>query len=519
MPGSGPRPYNGGKLEGQRTQINRDMEDVDQPIGRKETGTRPGNRNRHTRISPDMLQLRPYQERAVAGVRSAFLRGLRAPLLVLPTGGGKTVCFCDIAMKTAARNKNVWILVHRVELLRQTSRALTKSGVFHGLINPNFTPNYTAKVQVASVQTLANRLGKLPPPDLIIIDEAHHATAGTWRKICAQYPQAYILGVTATPVRGDGKGLGKDCGGTFDTIVMGPQIQELIDMGFLVPPIVYAPRDQIDLSDVSIKMGDYDRGELELKVDKPGITGDAVDHYTRLCPGEPAVAFCISIKHAEHVAAKFTEAGYRAFAVDGTMEDDKRQRLLAGLGNGTVDVICSCDLISEGTDIPAIACAIMLRPTQSLGLYLQQGGRALRPCAGKARAIILDHVCNALTHGLLQEEREWSLDGVAKKKKKKKQSGPIIKVIQCEECYCCYEPVLLKCPQCGFAPERKFREPNVREGELSELSAEAAAMFRKKQRGEIAAARTEAELRKIAELRGYKEGWVNHVLRSRQTSK
>ena len=263
-----------------------------------------------------MLILRDYQSDSVNNIRGAYLERFKAPLLVLPTGGGKTVVFCDIARRTSEAGKRVWILVHRVELLRQTSASLSKSDVDHGLINSKYTPNPEALVQVAGVQTLINRLDKQPPPDLIIIDEAHHATAGSWRKIIEYYPNAKVLGVTATPCRGDGKGLGEEAGGVFDSLVMGPQIPDLIDRGYLVKPIVYASPNRPDLSSVKIVRGDFDKKQITELIDRPTITGDAVAHYSKICSGVPAVAFCVSISHAEHVAEEFRAAGYKAYSVD-----------------------------------------------------------------------------------------------------------------------------------------------------------------------------------------------------------
>jgi superfamily II DNA or RNA helicase len=232
-----------------------------------------------------MVTLRDYQAKAVNDIRTAYQYGRRAPLFVLPTGGGKTVLFTYIAQNAAERGKRVLILVHRVELLRQTSKALRGFGVRHGLINPQYTPEYTAPVQVASVQTIINRIGKMPfTPDLIIIDEAHHATASTWRKVINAYPKARLLGVTATPVRSDGTGLGIDAGGMFDTLIEGPSTRALMDMGYLVEPTIYAPKDRLDLSGVRTKMGDYDKKQLGELMDKPRITGDAVAHYKRRCP-------------------------------------------------------------------------------------------------------------------------------------------------------------------------------------------------------------------------------------------
>ena len=312
--------------------------------------------------------LRDYQETTVNEVREAYIQKYKTPLVVLPTGAGKTVVFCHIAQTSVKRGKRVLILVHRVELLRQTSAKLNENGVNHGLINPKFTPNLNASVQVASVQTLVNRLSKINAPDLIIIDEAHHSTAGSWNKIINFFPNAKILGVTATPCRSDGTGLGN----IFDKLIVGPQIAELIQRGFLVKPIVYAPASRVDLKSIKITRGDYDKDQIAQLIDKPRITGDAVSHYMRIADGMPAVVFCISVMHSQHVAEEFRARGYKAFSVDGTMDDAIREKLLSGLGNGSVDVITSCDLISEGTDIPAIGCAILLRPTMSTGLYLQQ---------------------------------------------------------------------------------------------------------------------------------------------------
>jgi len=466
-----------------------------------------------------MLSLRPYQSKGVADIRQSYVQGHKAPLLVLPTGGGKTVVFSHIAGSVASRGKRVMVLVHRVELLRQTSGALNKNGIDHSLINPLFTPDYRKAVQVASVQTLVKRLHFFDryPPDLIVVDEAHHANAGSWRKIIAHFPNARVLGVTATPCRGDGSGLGVDAGGVFDDLILGPQVPELIAGGYLVKPVVYAPLSRLDLSGVKVVRGDYDSKALAEKVDKPKITGDAVAHYSKLCPGAPAVVFCISVLHAEHVAAEFRAAGYRAYSVDGSMDDDTRKRILGGLANGAVEVITSCDLISEGTDIPAIGCAILLRPTQSTGLFIQQVGRALRPCEGKDRAIILDHVGNVLTHGMPDQEREWSLEGDPRKGKgKKKDQPPPVQVRQCPACYSVHEPAPA-CPSCGHEYKVDPNKLKQEEGELQEITPEQAIRIKREKAREVATARTLEELEAIGRKRGYRHGWAKHIWNSRQS--
>jgi superfamily II DNA or RNA helicase len=450
--------------------------------------------------------LRDYQSHAVDLIRESYKSGNRAPLFVLATGGGKTVVFCHIAQTTAQRNKRVMILVHRVELLRQTSKKLTENGVRHGLINPKFTPDLQATVQVASVQTLVNRLVSIPSPDVIIIDEAHHATAGSWKKIINAFPDARILGVTATPCRSDGTGLN----GIFDDMVLGPQTRELIEMGFLVRPIVYAPSSKVDLKGVKLTRGDYDKEQIAELIDKPRITGDAVSHYMKIADGMPAVVFCISVMHAQHVAEEFRSRGYKAFSVDGAMDDDTRERLLSGLGNGQVDIITSCDLISEGTDIPAIGCAILLRPTMSTGLYIQQVGRALRLSEGKNSAIILDHVGNTLIHGMPDAVREWSLAGEKKTKKSIAESG--IRVIQCPSCYAMFEPnPENKCTECGELMKIESREIQQVEGELVRLSDEEIAVEKRTRQIEVAKSQTLEELLKIEKDRGYKRGWAKRM--------
>lgn len=459
-----------------------------------------------------MITLRPYQQQGVEELRAVYRNGGTAPLYVLPTGGGKTVVFSHIAQQAAQRGGRVFILVHRVELLRQTSSALNTNGVPHGMVNPKYSPDYSKAVQVASVQTLARRLHLFAnrPPSLIIIDEAHHAPAGTWAKVLNAFPAAKVLGVTATPERGDGKGLG----GVFTHMVQGPSITQLIREGYLVRPQVFAPLQRISMAGVKQVAGDYDKAQAAERVDKPTITGNAVAHYAKLCPGRPAVVFCISVQHAEHVAAEFRARGFRAHAVDGSMDDERRSSILSGLGDGRVEVVTSCDLISEGTDIPAIACAILLRPTKSVGLYIQQVGRALRTSNGKDSAIILDHVGNVLEHGMPDAEREWSLQGRIKKKKGKAQD-PALRVKQCPKCYAVNVPAPA-CQTCGHIYEGARKAPQVQDGTLQEVTAQAAALLAKQKRREVGQAQTLEELRRIAATRGYRPGWAEHIFKARQ---
>jgi len=482
-----------------------------------------------------MIALRPYQITGVTQIRAAYSGGARAVLFVSPTGSGKTVVFCYIAQNARARGTRTWILVHREELLNQTSRALDMLGVPHGLIAPGYTPSGEG-IQVASVNTLVRRVenGRVGDVDLIVIDEAHHTTAGTWKRILQARPKARLLGVTATPARLDGQGLGVHVGGVFDALVMGPSVRELIDDGYLCRPAVYAPPTGLDLSDVRMRGGDYATGELVRRVDKPTITGDAVAHYRKLCDGAPAIAFCASVEHAKHVAHQFRAAGYQAERIEGNMPDGQRRGLIDALGDGRLHVLTSCEIVSEGTDIPVVAAAILLRPTASMPLYLQQVGRALRPvypqgadlstregrlaaiaASIKPRAIILDHVGNVFRHGMPDETREWTLDGKPRTPGKGKAQEPDIRVKQCPRCYAAHAPAPV-CPACGYQYQPENIAPRQVEGELREVTEVQAELLRRERRREVGRAKTLDELRAIAAARGYKPQWAEYVWKARQ---
>ncbi len=462
-----------------------------------------------------MTQLRPYQEEAVEGVRDAFRRGRRAPLLCAPTGAGKTVMFSYVSKNAAARQQRVLILAHRKELIRQASSKLLDNDVPHGVIAPGFTPSDDL-VQVASVQTLQRRLKdpRYKAPNLIVIDEAHHAVAGQWATVVAAYPNARLLGVTATPERLDGRGLGVSVGGPFDELVMGPSVRFLMSEKFLTPTRVFAPADGPDLTGVRTRGGDYDVGSLSKAMSGGHLVGDAVQHYAKHAAGQPAILFSPSVAHAETMAEAFRRAGWRAKAASGASEPAERDAAISGLGTGAVQILCSCDLVSEGLDVPAVGCVILMRPTKSLGLYLQQVGRGLRPAAGKTHLIVLDHAGCSLTHGMIEEDREWSLDGRTKRPK-----AP--SVSQCKLCFAVFDG--RTCPECGWvqAGESKpVREIEHVAGELQEVDAALAARIRQLRdtplKHLMERAQTREQVAEIAKARGYKPGWVFKVMEERK---
>ena len=451
------------------------------------------------------MELRPYQAQAVSGLRDA-LRTADSALLVMPTGAGKTVVFTEIARLATEKNKTVFVLVHRRELINQASDKLTKAGVDHGIIAAGFDRS-SHSVQVCSVQTLVRRLSTVTTaPDLVIIDEAHHAVAGSWEKVIQHFQDARIVGVTATPSRLDGRGLGSH----FSTLVQGPYVAQLVDSGFLSPHKVFAPPLKVDLTSVKTRAGDYANDQLSEAMDRPTITGDAVDHYRRLADGLPAIAFCCSIAHATSVCSAFTAAGYRAKLVTGSMPMDERDDAISGLADGRTQVLCSVDVVSEGTDVPAVSAAILLRPTQSEALYLQQVGRILRPQPGKI-AIVLDHVGSTVKHGFVDDRRIWSLDA----KKRKRTDEPAPSVRQCPQCFAAFKPQPV-CPMCGHEfPIKPKRQLTQREGELKEMRRQDA-IERREKRKEQGRARTLPELLTLADRKGYKRGWAYKIYYGRK---
>jgi DNA repair protein RadD len=461
--------------------------------------------------------LRPYQVQNVAGIRVAFIH-YRRVLFVLPTGGGKTVCFAYITAHAAEKGNRVLIAAHRQEIVDQISIALSVQGVPHGRIQPGYAQT-DELVQVGMVQTIARRLDTIPAPGLLVLDEAHHAVAGTWAKITAAWPTAKVLGVSATPERLDGVGLRE----AFDELVIGPDVRELIDAGHLAPFRYLAPKTPIDLSGVRSLGGDFNSGDLEQAVDQDGITGNVVEHYEQHLAGRTAIAFCVTVKHAEHVAQRFRDAGIPAASIDGTMSSDERHNLVDKLRTGEIRVLTSCEIISEGFDAPAVGGAILLRPTQSFALFRQQVGRSLRPKPDGSTAVICDHVGNVFRHGLPDALHAWSLDSKRRSKTERNDAAS-----RCRTCPTCNEVfqtgagrdmcALPDDPECLFRP----RILTEREGVLTEIEAPPAwahgiditNAYGWRLRLLIQHAGTDpARLRQIADARGYKPGWVRFALK------
>lgn len=431
-----------------------------------------------------------------------YLRTHDSVLVQAPTGAGKTALAAYMIGSASSRGRRSWFICHRAELVEQTAITFEKVGIQYGTIAAGFPLYPMSPVQICSIDTLKNRLGRYQPPDLIVWDEAHHAAAAGWKKVKEFFPKAKHVGLSATPERLDGKGLNE----LFTAMVKGPAVHWLIEQGFLAQYRAFAPPGP-DMSGVHSRMGDFVRGENEAAMNKPTITGSAIEHYLRHARGKSSVVFCVSIRHSQAVAAEFRAAGIVAVHLDGTMDKGERKRIIAAFRRGEIQVLTNVDLFGEGFDLPTLEVSILLRPTQSLSLYLQQVGRALRPAAGKQHALILDHAGNIARHGLPDQEREWSLDG-RKKKKRGDAGGDYIPLRQCPKCYATHAPAP-KCPECGHVYAVVGREPETVDGELIEVDLEAAKRRRIIENNKAESVGAKIELGKA---RGYKKPdlWAAH---------
>lgn len=452
------------------------------------------------------MNLRPYQTALIDAARAHLMAGRRRVLIQAPTGAGKTALTAYMLGQSAARGRRSWFIVHRRELILQSHRAFRAAGIKAGIVGAGFPTDRRALVQIAGIQTLARRHRTMYEPDIIVWDEAHHIAAAQWSQIHKAY-DCHHIGLSATPTRLDGTGLGE----WFDEIVQGPSVADLIADGWLSPFRLFAP-SRPDLSGVRSRAGDYARDGLQEAVDKPSITGDAVSHYRRLADGRRAVAFAVSVEHSRHIAAAFAASGIRAAHVDGATPAAERDETMRSFSEGRVRVLCNVDLFGEGVDVPGIECAILLRPTQSLSLYLQQVGRALRPAPGKAEAIILDHAGNALRHGLPDEPRQWSLEGERKSRRQRDAEDTPVK--HCPACFRVVPTATRACP-CGhdFAPT--IRDVKVVDGVLQEMHHSALRRDRAREQGK---AQTLDDLIRLGVMRGYKNpaAWARYVYNARR---
>jgi DNA repair protein RadD len=411
-----------------------------------------------------------------------------------------------------ARKKRGLSFAHRRELVKQSAAKLYDHGVDSGIIQAGFPTRPEVPFQVASVQTFWARAMRSsaiekPAADLVVVDEAHHATAHTYAKIIEGYPGAVILGLTATPCRSDGRGLGN----AFDCLIECPSVQTLIDLGFLVPTKVFAPTIP-DLDGVKVDHSDYVEAQLAERMDKPQLTGDIVAHWHRLAERRKTVVFATNVEHSVHLRDEFQRSGVWAEHIDASTQAEDRDRILADLAAGRVEVVTNCAVLTEGWDSPCVGCIILARPTKSMGLYRQMVGRVIRPYEGKSFALVLDHAGATLQHGFVEEPVLWTLDPdkrAVNPVHSARSQAPGQKLTTCPEC----DAIRMAgkpCTACGWKPRVRGKAIDVAEGELGHY--EAAQRRQANAFTFLEREKFHGQLLWIAQERGYAKanGWAAH---------
>ena len=428
--------------------------------------------------------LRDYQLDMYNRIRDA-LKHRKNPCAVLPCRSGKSWIIKKICTDAETKGSKVLVLAHRRLLLTQ-----------HGKLIKN--------ARLESVFTEVNHLGENGRVDLIIIDEAHIAGAESYRKVC-EYYNCPVIGFTATAKRLDNKPLSM-----FNVILNGIDADTLIDKGLIAPYDMYAPKLNIDLSNVSVSGSDFNNEQLSETMCDKKIYGDIIKYYRELANNRQSLAYCVDIKHSKSICNLFNENGIPACHMDANTPENIREQLMADFKQGKYTILCNCNLISEGITLPECDCCLLLRPTQSETLYIQQSCRCLTPNINK-RAIIIDYVGNCYTHGMPTEKREYSLITT---KIRNSTREPDVIIRECKHCFRVYAGNDRICPYCGHDNGKTRKQ--IEQEQKAELE-RVTEIKRKQARIEVGMARTEAELIEIGRKRGYSNPtyWARCILEAR----
>lgn len=460
--------------------------------------------------SPPWPELRDYQNTLIDETVEAFQAGASRVLIESMTGSGKTTVGASMVRQRVNDGKRVLWLAHREELILQARDRIEEFGVRGGIIKAGHEETLDRQLQVGSVQSVVRRLDRLGNFDFIAVDEAHHALATSYTDIINHYSSASTLGLTATPWRLDGRGLGE----VFEHMVVGPTPTDLIAEGHILPARVIGSNRGIDFS-VFSRGGEYSISAMEEAIALQDLDADAASVFLEWFPHRgTGVVFCRSVGHAEKVCADFKAAGVPSAVLTGETDAIDRKAILHNLKTERIRIVCSVDVISEGYDLPAISCVIMLRKTRSLSLFLQQAGRALRPAPGKLEAIIFDLVGNSLEHGHPCSTRTWTLEaedpGV--RADRKTEDGEDLSIRRCEKCLAIHEAAPI-CPYCGHEYEADTRIPRVKARELREIEKEELEALqqerRKERKAEERKCKTFKDWQALGAARGYSPGWAH----------
>lgn len=440
--------------------------------------------------------LRDYQQELYRGTVEAFKQGFRRPLVVAPCGAGKSYLFAEMIRRT---NGEALVLTHRQELKQQHEKLFQDQGI--------------TNARVSMILTEANRLGKYPTPALIVTDEAHLSRSNSWMNVIQHY-NTWTVGFTATPVRLDGKPLGD----IFDRMVEGVDVRWLIDHQRLAPYEYYAPA-VVETDGLRKVAGDYVVSDLEKLMNERAIYGDVIESYKRFATGEQSIVYCVSVEHARRTADAFNSAGVKAEFLSAGTPPRRRKEILGDFRSGKFTVLCNVGIISEGVSIDEVTCCMLLRPTESVALGIQQMMRCMRYLPNKT-AKIIDFVGNYTRVGLPDDDREWSLERSLRPKRQLNDEGDFY-IRSCPKCFMTFQTAPV-CPYCGAEYPLSPREIKAHEDiELQRITAEEMARVeqeKKKARQEQGRADSFEELVKLGKQRGYKNPafWAAQVMRGRK---